>query len=101
MEGGSLAFEDYRINAQVRQLLVRRGIELNRVEHGVTNSVVYLRGTLRSYLTGESDDPSQARLDEMTLVTRLERALRSLPGVRDVVFDLDRLVKVGWRWKPR
>jgi len=101
MEGGRLAVEDYRLNAQVRQLLVRRGIELNRIEHGVTNRVIYLRGTFRSYLVGESDDPSQSRLDEMTLVTRLERALRALPGVRDVVFDLDRLIKVGWRWKPR
>jgi len=96
-----LAFEDYRLNAQVRQLLVRRGVELSRIEHGVTNSVVYLRGSLRSYMRGESDDPSQSRLDEMALVTRLERALRALPGVRDVVFDLERLVKVGWRWKPR
>jgi hypothetical protein len=96
-----LAFEDYRLNAQVRQVLVRKGLELNRIEHGVTNSVIYIRGTLRCYLTTPSDDPSQSRLDEITLVTRLERALRSLPGVRDVVFDLDRLTKVGWRWKPR
>lgn len=96
-----MAFEDYRLNAQVRQMLVRKGLELNRIEHGVTNSVIYIRGTLRCYLTAQSDDPSQSRLDEITLVTRLERALRSLPGVRDVVFDLDRLTKVGWRWKPR
>lgn len=96
-----MAFQDYRINAQVRQVLVRKGLELNRIEHGVTNSVIYIRGTLRSYLITPSDDPSQARLDEITLVTRLERSLRALPGVRDVVLDLDRIVKVGWRWKVR
>ena len=39
--------------------------------------------------------------DEISLVSRLERALRALPGVRDVVFDLDQLVKVGWKWKSR
>jgi len=96
-----LAVQDYRINAQVRQVLVRKGLELHRIEHGVTNSVIYIRGTLRSYLNAPSDDPSQARLDEITLVTRLERSLRALPGVRDVVFDLDRIVKIGWKWKSR
>lgn len=96
-----MSFTDYRLNAQVRALLVRRGIDLAKVEHGVTNSVVYIRGNVRCYLTRPTDDPSQARLEEIETVKRLERALRSLPGVRDVVMQLDRIVKVGWRWKPR
>ena len=96
-----MAFEDYRLNAQVRQVLVRRGLDLGRIEHGVTNSVIYIRGTVRSHLTGDDDDPNQTRLDEISTVSRLERALRSLPGTRDVIFDLDRLIKVGWKWRSR
>lgn len=96
-----MAFEDYRINAQVRALLVRRGIDLSKVEHGATNCVIYLRGSIRPYFTAVSDDPSQAKQDEINMVTKLERSLRALPGVRDVVFHLDRVVKVGWRWRPR
>jgi len=96
-----VAYEDYRINAQVRAVLVRRGVDLTKVEHGVTNCVIYLRGAIRPYFTEVSDDPTQARQDEVSIVTKLERALRALPGVRDVVFNLDRIVKVGWKWKPR
>ena len=96
-----MSYSDYRLNAQVRALLVRRGIDLVKVEHGVTNSVVYIRGQVRTYLVRALEDPSQARLQELDTVTRLERALRSMPGVRDVVMQLDHCVKVGWRWKPR
>jgi hypothetical protein len=96
-----LSYSDYRLNAQVRVLLVRRGIDLVRLEHGVTNSVVYIRGSVRSYLSRQSDDPSRARLEQIDEVTRLERALRSLPGVKDVVMHLNRMTKVGRRWKTQ
>jgi hypothetical protein len=96
-----LSYDDYRLNAQVRALLVRRGIDLAKVEYGVTNSVVYIKGVVRPYFTEDATDPSQARVREMETVARLERTLRAMPGIRDVVFQLDRLVKVGWKWKPR
>lgn len=96
-----MAFDDYRINAQVRALLVRRGIDLQKVEFGTTNGIIYLRGELRTYFNAPLDDMSQMRQDEIVLVHKLEQALRRFPGVRDVVFHLARVVKVGSRWKPR
>jgi len=96
-----LALQDYRLNAQVRQLLVRKCISLTDLEHGVTNSVVYLKGTVRCYMEREPDSLSQARQDEAQLAAKLEKFLRSLPGVRDVVFQLERVVKAGSKWKPR
>jgi hypothetical protein len=96
-----LAFDDYRLNAQVRQVLVRKGIELTKLEHGVTNSVVYIRGTVRSYLDKDSSDPSEAKMNQAALLTRLEKMLRRLPGVRDVVFHIDHMTKVGRRWRHR
>ncbi len=96
-----MAFDDYRLNAQVRQVLVRKGIELSKLEHGVTNSVIYIRGTVCSYLDRDTDDPYQARQNQATLVTRLEKMLRRLSGVRDIVFQLDNMTKVGRRWKAR
>lgn len=92
---------DYRINAQIRVILVRRGIDLSRIEYGVTNSVVYLRGSVRTFSIRQSIDPSRDRLEEIEAMMRLEKALRAIPGVRDVIFQMDHLVKVGWRWKPR
>ena len=96
-----MSVTDYRINAQIRVILVRRGIDLSKIEYGVTNSVIYVRGAIRTFAIRESGDPSQDRLEEQQAVMRLEKALRQIPGVRDVIFQLDHLVKVGWRWKPR
>ena len=96
-----MAFDDYRMKAQVRAVLVRRWIDLTKLEYSVTNGVVYLRGSLHPYLGERELDPRKNRETQAELANRLERSLRGIPGVRDVVFQLDRLVKVGWRWKVR
>jgi hypothetical protein len=92
---------DYKIHALIRALLVRRGIDLVKLEHGVTNGVVYLSGGLVSYLTTRTDDTAEIKVREAELANSLERTIRQIPGVRDVLFKLDRVVKVGWRWRPR
>ena len=96
-----MSLNDYRINAQIRVILVRRGIDLSKIEYGVTNSTVYLRGSIRTFTIRQSNDPSRDRLEEIETMTRLERTIRAIPGVKDVIFQMDHLVKVGWRWKPR
>lgn len=93
--------QDYRINAQVRALLVRLCVDLAKVEHGTTNGVVYIRGSLRNSMFDRSDELSASRLAEAAFVQRIEKALRRIPGVRDAVFQLDRVVKVGTRWRPQ
>ena len=90
-EDHGLGPTDYRINAQVRALLVRRGIDLAKLEHGVTNGVVYLKGIIRSYLSPESDDLSEAKLQEASIAHRLERAIKQ---IRQPV------TKCGRRWQP-
>jgi hypothetical protein len=97
--GIHVAFEDYRMKAQVRAILVRRWVDLSKLEYSVTNGVIYLRGSLRPYLTERMKDSNRNHEVEVELATRLERSLRLIPGVRDVVFQLDRLKKVGWRWR--
>ena len=96
-----MAFEDYRLNAQVRALLVRRNVDLSKLEHGVTNQVIYIRGSLRPYFSRVGEDLTEAKMNEVQLVTKLERLLRGLGGVKDVVFHLDRVEKVGWRWRSK
>jgi osmotically-inducible protein OsmY len=95
---GSRVVQDFRINALVRAMLVRLSIDLAKIEHGATNGVVYVKGTLR---TGIFDPSGDGRLAEIQTAHRLERALRGIPGVRDVVFQLDRVIKVGRRWELR
>ncbi len=94
-----MAFDDYRMRAQVRAVLVRRWVDLTKVEYSVTNGVIYLRGTLCPYVIERNTDAASTRDAQIELATRLERSLRMIPGVRDIVFQLDRLSKVGWRWK--
>jgi hypothetical protein len=97
-----LPYEDYRLNAQVRAVLVRRWLDLSKVEYGVTNGVVYLRGSLQPYIVDRVEkDERHLREEEAVVAGKLERVLRQLPGVRDVIFKLDGVVKVGWRWRPR
>jgi len=93
--------QDFRINAQVRALLVRQNIDLTKVEHGTTNGVIYLRGSLQSNYNGRKDDADDGRLNQIRLVHLIERAFRRIPGVRDVVFKLDRMIKSGTRWRMR
>jgi hypothetical protein len=97
-----LAFEDYRLNAQLRALFVRRWVDLSLLDYGVTNGVVYLRGSLRQYVSlREAADRKDSVDEALILAAWVERAIRQMPGVRDVVFNLDNMVRVGSKWRSR
>lgn len=92
-----MALIDFRTNTQVRRILVKRWIDTSRVEFGTTNGVVYVKGIIgtpedhRAYksLGGRS------RLD---LLIKIEKEIRRLPDVKDVVFKLVDYQKSGGRW---
>lgn len=71
-----MSFADYRLNAQVRAILDRWGLDRAALEHGVVNGVVYLRASLTTSETGEFPDHDPEDL---------LRELRRLDGVREVV----------------
>ena len=91
--------EDFRINAAVRNLLVRFWIDTSKLDHGATNGVVYLRGRLTRELIRDSRETDEESLS--FLARRLERELKTIKGVRDVVYNLENLVKARGRWMPR
>ncbi|KPJ59182.1 MAG: hypothetical protein AMJ46_12155 [Latescibacteria bacterium DG_63] len=96
-----MSIEDYRINAFVRSVLVKRWIDTSRVDFGTSNGVVYLRGLLRQTY-GKRQLHQFDEVDELLgLVKRLEREIRSIPGVRDTVFKLENFEKKGGRWKRK
>jgi hypothetical protein len=96
-----LSVEDYRINAYVRSVFVRRWIDTTRIDFGTSNGVVYVRGLLRQTYGKRQLD----RIDEVDellgLVRRLEREIKGIPGVRDTVFKLQNFEKKGGRWKRK
>lgn len=99
-----MSAQDYRINAEVRRHLVSRWVDIQRLQLGTTNGVVYILGALDTTM----EDPRR-RLDEgaerssaervLRLAMRLERELRGIRDVRDVVFKFDNVFKRGGRWR--
>jgi hypothetical protein len=90
--------EDFRINAAVRTTLVRFWVDTSQIDHGAINGVVYLRGRLTKELSRNQQDEDESIA---FLARRLERELKNIRGVRDVVYNLDNLMKTRGRWMPR
>ncbi|UCF79747.1 MAG: hypothetical protein JSW03_05775 [Candidatus Eiseniibacteriota bacterium] len=96
-----MSIEDYRINAFVRSVLVRRWIDTSRVDFGTSNGVVYVRGLLRQTY-GKRQLERIDEVDELLgLVKRIEKDIRSIPGVRDTVFKLENFEKKGGKWRRK
>jgi hypothetical protein len=94
---------DYRVNAEVRRFLVSHWVDVSRLQIGTTNGIVYLIG----YLDTKADDPTR-RTDEVRSTSIEDRALRTaqmldkqlrrLPDVRDVIFKLENVHRKGRVW---
>jgi hypothetical protein len=99
-----VSVEDYRINAEVRRYLVSRWVDVSRLQLGATNGVVYVMG----YLDTVIGDPHRHadRIDQrpdaeraLRLAMTIDKELRRIPLVRDVVFKLENVFKRGGRWR--
>lgn len=95
---------DYRINAEVRRHLVSRWVDVGTLQIGTTNGIVYLLGHLDTTLEDPERRAGESRRQAalvrlLRLAIQLERELRKLRDVRDVVFKLDNVTKRGGRWR--
>ncbi len=99
-----MSAQDYRVNAEVRRLLVSRWIDVSRLQIGTTNGVVYLMGTLESTVedalerVGQRSDSRDPIERLIRLVGLVEKELRRIRGVRDIVFKFRNLRKKGCAW---
>jgi hypothetical protein len=111
---GFVSAQDYRVNAEVRRILVSRWVDVARLQLGTTNGVVYLMGTLdttvmdptrRKAASQQGDRPTVKQPQWSTserilhLASSLEKEIRRLRDVRDVIFKLDNVFKRGGRWR--
>lgn len=88
-----MAQQDFRINAAVQSILNRRRANTGALNFGTTNGVVYVRGSLLA--------DSRTALEQATgpgLLREIERDIRTVPGVRDVVLGVDGWQKAGQTW---
>ena len=99
-----MSAQDYRVNAEVRRLLVSRWIDVSRVKIGTTNGVVYLMGTFEPSVedalerTGVATGISNPTEKLLRLVILVEKELRRVVGVRDIVFKFQNLRHKGRAW---
>lgn len=96
-----MSVEDYRINAHVRSVLVRRWIDTSRMDFGTSNGVVYVKGMLRQIYGRRPSETVERADDLLGVVHRVERDIRSIQGVRDVIFRLSNFEKKGGQWKRK
>lgn len=99
-----LSAHDYKINAAVRRLFVSRWVDVSRLQIGTTNGVVYVMGHLETTMEdpGRRWEEVQSRSSGeriLRLAMTLDRSLRRLPDVRDVIFKLDNATRRGGRWR--
>jgi hypothetical protein len=98
-----VSVQDYRITAEVRRRLVSHWVDVSRLQIGTTNGTVYIIGILepavedaleRSGVTAERG--ASERL--IRLASIIEKELRRVRDVRDVVFNFKNLRKRGRTW---
>jgi hypothetical protein len=95
--------QDYRINAEVRRTMVSRWIDVSALQIGTTNGVVYLLGTFEPLVEDALQRAGQTQENDPTrriqrLIQVVEKDLRRIQGVRDLVFNLRNARKRGGVW---
>ena len=88
-----MAQQDFRINAVVHNILHQRRVNIGQLDFGTTNGVVYVRGSLLADAFSTLDDPTGPGL-----LREIERDIRTVPGVRDVVLGVKGWQKAGSTW---
>lgn len=90
--------EDFVIQSNVRQILIRSNIDYSRITFGTVKGTVYLRGVFKSgHLPAEGGGDGTANLAIKSLES-LEKKIKGIPGVIDIEFELANWKKAGGQW---
>jgi len=96
-----MTVEDLEIYRQVRTVLVRNWVNLQRLDFGCTGGTVYVRGRMR--LLREPPSAGREETDSegvtATFLLHLEREILRIPGVRLVTWDLNGWQRTGLGWQ--
>lgn len=91
---------DFRINSEVRRILIKNYLNLKKLRYSSIGGVVYLRGTIEIMRNARIRRLRwQGVTDEY--MKDLEKAIKKVTGVKRVRFELYRWEKRidGWRKK--
>ena len=95
--------EDFVIQSNVKRTLVRSNIDYSDITFGSMNRVVYFRGFFRLKATHIHEDADLNKyLKTQEYITKtlftLEKRIKSIPEVKDVVFQFLNWEKEKGRW---
>ena len=93
--------EDFVIQSNVRQILIRSNIDYSRITFGTVKGVVYLRGIFKSAFHHTDGNIEGAANFAVKSLESLERKIKSIPGVIDIEFELTNWKKAGGQWIPK
>ncbi len=101
--------DDFRINAKVRSILVRKWVDTTKCTIGTIKGKVYLRGRIKRIFgrAGKSEDTDEEQEDptvemsELTLIMQIEDEIKRIPDVTGIHFDLEYWKKEKGGWKRR
>ncbi len=92
--------EDFTIQSNLRRMLVRTSINYSKMDFGTVKGVVYIRGIFQlSYVSPDTEENELKDLTVRTLYS-LEKKVRNIPGVSDVMFQLLNWRKERGQWVP-
>ena len=93
--------EDFVIQSNVRQVLIRSNIDYSRITFGTVKGVVYLRGVFKSTLHHTDGRIESAADFAIKSLESLEKKIKSIPGVINIEFELTNWRKTEGQWTPK
>ncbi len=93
--------EDFVIQSNVRQVLIRSNIDYSRITFGTVKGVVYLRGVFKSGRLHTDGGGEGAANFTIKSLESLEKKIKCIPGVIDIEFELTNWKKAGGQWTPK
>ncbi len=92
--------EDFVIQSNIRRILIRTSINYSRMDFGTVKGVVYIRGVFQISLSSKVGDEEKMKTMTTNTLYSLEKKVRSIPGVSDVIFQLINWRKERGQWVP-
>lgn len=88
---------DWRINVDAKEELVKHWVDVSKIKISTTHGVIEISGEL--LFTGKAAGESEPMVIN-SMLKAIDRSLKVIPHVRDVVWRLKNWKKVGSRWIP-
>ncbi|HMK76548.1 MAG TPA: hypothetical protein VK568_10270 [Thermodesulfobacteriota bacterium] len=90
--------EDFVIQANIRRMLTRTDIDASQIDFGTVRGVVYIQGTFQLSRFDPSWDSDKANEFAVNTLYSLEKKIRRISGVSDVIFQLNNWEKEKGHW---